>query len=93
MDVGIRELKARLSHYVKAARGGDRVVITERGKPVAILVSANSEFAPNLPPRLQALVEEGRLTPATRPSHWPRIAVAKATQSLDEILEDDRGDD
>jgi prevent-host-death family protein len=33
--VGVRELKNRLSHYIKLARDGERIVITERGKPVA----------------------------------------------------------
>ena len=33
--VGIRELKNRLSQYLKRVRVGERVVVTERGKPVA----------------------------------------------------------
>ncbi len=35
--VGIRELKNRLSQYLKRVRAGERVVVTERGKPVAII--------------------------------------------------------
>ncbi len=35
--VGIRELKNRLSEYLKRVKTGDRVVVTERGHPVAII--------------------------------------------------------
>ena len=35
--VGIRELKNRLSQYLKRVRAGERLVVTERGKPVAII--------------------------------------------------------
>lgn len=36
--VGIKELKAKLSEYVERARGGEMVVVTDRGEPVAELV-------------------------------------------------------
>ncbi|MGH6958852.1 MAG: type II toxin-antitoxin system Phd/YefM family antitoxin, partial [Dongiaceae bacterium] len=35
--VNIRELKARLSHYLREVRGGDVVLVTDRGKVVAEL--------------------------------------------------------
>ena len=35
--VGVRELKNRLTFYLDAAKNGDNVVVTDRGKPVAIL--------------------------------------------------------
>ena len=35
--VGIKDLKARLSKYVRRAAGGEEVMITERGVPVALL--------------------------------------------------------
>jgi prevent-host-death family protein len=37
MDVGIRELKNRLSEYVARVRTGKEVTITDRGRPVALL--------------------------------------------------------
>lgn len=36
--VSIRELKSRLSHYLRLARSGEPVVITDRGVPVGRLV-------------------------------------------------------
>jgi prevent-host-death family protein len=37
-SVSVRELKSRLSHYLRLARGGESVVITDRGVPVGRLV-------------------------------------------------------
>jgi prevent-host-death family protein len=41
--VGVRELKARLSRYVGIVRGGEEVVVTSRGREVAILVPVTKE--------------------------------------------------
>ncbi|HZI97458.1 MAG TPA: type II toxin-antitoxin system prevent-host-death family antitoxin [Actinomycetales bacterium] len=38
MDVGIRELKARLSEYVERASRGELVRVTDRGVPRAVLM-------------------------------------------------------
>lgn len=38
VKVGIKELKAKLSEYVERARGGEMVVVTDRGEAVAELV-------------------------------------------------------
>lgn len=38
MELSIREAKARLSELVRAAQGGERVVILKHGEPVAELV-------------------------------------------------------
>jgi len=40
MDVSIAEAKNRLSQLVRAAEGGESVVITRNGRPVAQLVPA-----------------------------------------------------
>lgn len=38
--VGIRELKARLSQYLKRVSKGERVIVTDRGRPVALISPA-----------------------------------------------------
>ena len=38
--VGVRDLRDRLSHYLKLVKAGEQVVVTERGKAIALLVSA-----------------------------------------------------
>ena len=37
VTVGVRELKNRLTYYLKRTRSGERVVVTDRGTPVAVL--------------------------------------------------------
>ena len=37
--VSLREVNQHLTRYVKAAEAGERIVITRRGKPVAIFSS------------------------------------------------------
>ncbi|MGD8684388.1 MAG: type II toxin-antitoxin system prevent-host-death family antitoxin [Chloroflexota bacterium] len=57
--VGIRALKQNASAVVAEAAAGDIVVITDRGRPVAMLV-------PYQPNRIQALIDAGRATPPKR---------------------------
>jgi prevent-host-death family protein len=42
--VSIRELKSRLSHFLRLARGGESVVITDRGVPVGRLVPIEQDL-------------------------------------------------
>ena len=37
-QVSVAEIKARLSEYVSRALGGERIEITRRGQPVAVLL-------------------------------------------------------
>ena len=57
--VGIRALKQNASAVVAEASAGDIVVITDRGRPVAMLV-------PYQQSRVQALIDAGVAAPPTR---------------------------
>ncbi len=57
--VGIRALKQNASAVVAEAAAGDIVVITDRGRPVAMLV-------PYQQSRIQAMIDAGRATPPSR---------------------------
>lgn len=54
-SVGIRELKSRLSEYLRRVREGQTVVITDRGQPVGRIVPV----AQPLEERLEAMVQAG----------------------------------
>jgi prevent-host-death family protein len=58
--VGVRDLKNRLSHHLKRVRGGARLTVTERGRPIATLspVEEKDDLA-----WLHKMVAEGR-------AHW-----------------------
>jgi prevent-host-death family protein len=53
--VGIRELKNKLSHYLDYVKQGKKLAVTERGKVVAYLTSA--EKAPDFE-KMAALIRE-----------------------------------
>ena len=36
-DVGVRALKDQLSQYLRRARLGERIVVTDRGRPIAVI--------------------------------------------------------
>ena len=61
--VGIRELKNRLTHYLNKAKSGDNIIVTDRGKPVAILHNLdNVEKNASLEEKLAAAAKEGKIT-------------------------------
>lgn len=58
MEIAISELRANLKSYVNRARAGERLIVTERGVPVARLGPAEEESL------LDRLEREGVLTRA-----------------------------
>lgn len=62
MMAAVSEVKARLSEYLARVRGGEEVVITDRGRPVARLVAVAERE-----PHLADLERRGLLRPATAP--------------------------
>lgn len=54
--VGIRVLKNQLSRYLKRVQAGERMVVTDRGKPVAIL---SPPVATETDRRIEAMLREG----------------------------------
>ena len=62
-EVGIRELKNRLSHYVRQARAGHEILVTDRGEGVAELGPAQRlRGKPDLRQRLSELARRGLAT-------------------------------
>lgn len=43
IEAGVRNVKDHLSEYLRRVRRGERVVITDRGRPVAALVGLGDE--------------------------------------------------
>lgn len=58
MEVGVRELRNNLSRYLRRARAGEELVITERGRAIARVVPLTGERV------IDRLVREGKVTPA-----------------------------
>jgi prevent-host-death family protein len=84
-DVGVRELKARLSEYLDRAARGEIIRVTERGRPKAILAPVPGTT------RLEEGMAAGWVRPAKGRSDGPWHR-ARARQRVAELLRDDRGD-
>ena|SRR5947209_2724226 len=61
MQVGIAELKARLSEYLIRVQEGEEIVVADRGRPVARLIPANRHAESEEGARLLALQRRGLL--------------------------------
>ena len=93
MQASIRDMKNRLSHYLRRVRAGREVVITDRGKPVARLVPMGPEAAgeADLVARTLALPwvrpgKGGKPKGAKRPIPWKR-----GQKLASDIVREDRG--
>ena len=57
VEVGVRELRENLSEWLDRAAAGEEILVTERGKPKAVMTAAESAW--------DRMVREGRITPRT----------------------------
>ena len=90
--VGVRELKNRLSHYVRQARAGHEIQVTDRGEVVAEL----------LPPRRHTRTRRGLEDLARRglatlggpndPKLYPRMPRLLKSGELQRLLDKERGE-
>lgn len=60
MNIGVRELRDRLSRHLAAVRKGATITVTDHGQPIARIVPVG---APNA---LERLIAEGRVRPAIK---------------------------
>lgn len=90
--VGVRELKNRLTQYLRRAKHGDEVIVTERGKPIAVIQPIESvKGVASLEARLAKLAAQGLLTlPTRRPRGRLRRAKVSGPPVSAMILEDRR---
>ena len=73
--VGIKELKNRLTHYLRLTRKGDKIIVTDRGFPVAVLHSLDAiEANDSIEEKLAALARRGTLK---LPAKAARLATFK----------------
>ena len=70
--VGIRELKARLSAYMRQVKAGATLLITERGKPIGRIIP----LSPSVETRVQELAQAGLVSWSGR-RLVPRAPVAR----------------
>jgi prevent-host-death family protein len=59
---GIKELKNKLTYYLRLTRQGNKIIVTDRGSPVAIIRSVDEiEENEDVEERLASLAKRGML--------------------------------
>lgn len=94
--VGVRELKDRLSEYIRNARAGESVLVTDRGEVVAELSPPGHGVTDaSAPPALLALAKRGLVTLGAPADGvlYPRLPLARSRRRhrAAELLDDERG--
>ena len=88
--VWIRLLRDRLTRYVARVRRGHRVIVTDRGKPVAVLAPYRLGEAETKEARLAVLFASGHVSPAERPFKKRLVPVKGRGELASEIVVKDR---
>ena len=89
--VGIKELKNRLTHYLQRTKQGEEVIVTERGKPIALLQPIQTaEKAASIEARLARLAALGLVTLPTRQSPKKHHPVKISGPPVSKAILDDR---
>lgn len=90
--VGVKELKNRLTHYLRRTKQGEEVIITERGKPIALIQPIQSaERVMSLDARLARLAAQGLVSlPTHKPLKQVRLAKVSGPPISKIIVEDRR---
>lgn len=88
MDVGVRELKQRLSEYLDRAARGEMIRVTDRGVPKAVLGPLPGRL------RIEEGIAEGWITPGNGRPRRPasEITPIRLDRPSEEIIAEDRED-
>jgi antitoxin (DNA-binding transcriptional repressor) of toxin-antitoxin stability system len=90
--VGVRELKNRLSEYLRLVRNGEEILVTDRGEVVAELRQPSPRVSLAYP-ALLAAVQQGRarLGMANRPDLYRPLTPVMPPASAARLLNEERG--
>jgi prevent-host-death family protein len=84
----VREIRARLSEYLRHVQLGETIVITDHGRPVGRIIPADQP----LELRLQAMVEAGSLAwSGQRLDPMAPVARTRGERGVADLLIEERG--
>jgi prevent-host-death family protein len=87
VSVGVRDLKTRLSEYLRQVKAGQTIVITEHGQPVGRIIPA----ARSLDDRLQAMAQAGLIAWSGKKLAPLRpVARVRGKRTVADLLVEDR---
>ncbi len=96
-SVGVKQLKSRLSEYLRLVRSGETVVVTDRDEAVAELRPTRRQPGPAdcIEELLDSLAEQGELTRASVPKRrwkWKVKGLGLPAGSARDLLDEIRGE-
>lgn len=92
--VGLRELKNRLSEYIRQVRSGEGILVTDRGEVVAELAPpGQATVDTRIPTGLVALARKGLLTPGALNDSklYPVLPRLLSQDRAAQLLDEERG--
>jgi prevent-host-death family protein len=95
-SVGVRDLKNRLSEYLRRVRFGESVLVTDRGEVIAeLLPPGQGQTDTSVPAGLSALARRGLVTLGApgEPDLYPALPLARRERrrSAAQLLDEERG--
>ena len=85
--MGVRELKNRLSEFLRRVAEGERITVTDRGRPIAVLSPAESTTDDDI----RRMVREGLATwGGAKPKGATKRIRVRGKPISDSVLEDRR---
>jgi len=89
-EVGVRELKAKLSEHLARVKAGATLTVTERGRPVARLVPVEEV---EIPAHIKAMIERGEVRwSGQRPLPHRPIPMAPGGPTAAQMISEGRED-
>jgi antitoxin (DNA-binding transcriptional repressor) of toxin-antitoxin stability system len=89
-SISVSQLKARLSQQLRRVKAGETVLITERGRPIAMMNPLPPEI---MSEELAELVEAGLVRPSSEPlapGYWDEERPADPEGSVRQAIIDER---
>jgi len=87
MKVGTRELKSKLSEYLRQVKAGESIIITDHGKPIGQIIPVQS----TLEERVQVMIAAGQAEwNGEKLSPYQPKAINRGNRQLSDLVVEDR---
>jgi prevent-host-death family protein len=85
--VGTRELKSKLSEYMRRVKGGETILVTERGKPIGQIIP----IKPTIQEKLQTVIDAGLAEwNGKKVKPGKPVAINRGARQISDLVVEDR---
>jgi prevent-host-death family protein len=87
MRVGTRELKNKLSEYLRRVKAGETITVTEHGKTIGQIIPAS----PTVEDKMKAMIASGRVEwNGSKPQRYQTKVANTGKHQLSDLVVEDR---